>query len=103
MILEVYWDGLWTLSFGLSQFHGYGSWLMCEVAGPKHVQNKLVQNLSKVSRVTFRLIKTWEPLQNSKRHLGNLSGHHQSVDFVHHLQFTDMLYHSELCILMNSY
>jgi len=32
MILEVSWDGLGTLSFGLSQFHGYGSWLMCEVA-----------------------------------------------------------------------
>ena len=32
MILEVYWDGLWTLSFGLSQFHGHGSWLVCEVA-----------------------------------------------------------------------
>jgi hypothetical protein len=25
-------SGLWTLSFGLSQFHGYGIWLMCEVA-----------------------------------------------------------------------
>ena len=24
--------GLWTLSFGLSQPHGYGSWLVCEVA-----------------------------------------------------------------------
>ena len=32
MILEVPWDGLWTLSFGLSQFHGHGSWLMSEVA-----------------------------------------------------------------------
>jgi hypothetical protein len=32
MSLEVYWDGLWTLSFGLSQFHGHGSWLVCEVA-----------------------------------------------------------------------
>jgi hypothetical protein len=32
MILEVCWDGLWTLSFGLSQFHGQGSWLKCEVA-----------------------------------------------------------------------
>jgi hypothetical protein len=32
MILEVYWDSLWTLSFGLSQFHGHGSWLVCEVA-----------------------------------------------------------------------
>ena len=26
-------DGLWTLlSFGLSQFHGHGTWLVCEVA-----------------------------------------------------------------------
>jgi hypothetical protein len=32
MILEVCWDGLWTLSIGLSHFHGDGSWLMCEVA-----------------------------------------------------------------------
>ena len=32
MILEVSWDGLWTLSFGLSKFHGHGSWLVCEVA-----------------------------------------------------------------------
>ena len=32
MILEVSWDGVWTLSFGLSQLHGHGSWLVCEVA-----------------------------------------------------------------------
>jgi hypothetical protein len=32
MILEVCWDGFRTLSFGLSQFHGHGSWLVCEVA-----------------------------------------------------------------------
>jgi hypothetical protein len=32
MILEVCRDGLWTLSFGLSQFHGHGSWLVCGVA-----------------------------------------------------------------------
>ena len=31
MISEVCWDGLWTLSFGLSQFHGHSSWLVCEV------------------------------------------------------------------------
>ena len=30
---EVSWDsGLSTLSFGLSQSHGHGSWLVCEVA-----------------------------------------------------------------------
>jgi hypothetical protein len=32
MILRVSWDGLGTLSFELSQFHGHGSWLMCEVS-----------------------------------------------------------------------
>ena len=32
MISDVTWDGLWTLSFGLLQFHGHGSWLVCEVA-----------------------------------------------------------------------
>ena len=32
MMLEVCWDVLWTLSFGLSQFHGHGSCLVCEVA-----------------------------------------------------------------------
>ena len=32
MILEVCWDGLWTLSFKLSQSHGHGSWLLCELA-----------------------------------------------------------------------
>ena len=29
---RVCWDGLWTLSFGLSQCHGHDSWLVCEVA-----------------------------------------------------------------------
>ena len=36
MILEVSENGMGTLSFGLSQFHGNGSWLMCEVALSSH-------------------------------------------------------------------
>ena len=32
MTLEVCWNGLWTRSFGLSQFHGHGSWLVCKMA-----------------------------------------------------------------------
>ena len=32
MILKVCWDSLWTLSCGLSQSRGHGSWLVCEVA-----------------------------------------------------------------------
>ena len=31
MISEMSWDGLWTLSFGLSQLDGHGSWLLCEM------------------------------------------------------------------------
>ena len=30
------WEGLWTLSFELSQFHGHGSRLVCEVALRTH-------------------------------------------------------------------
>ena len=32
MSLEACWDGLGTLSYGLPQCHGHGSWLVCEVA-----------------------------------------------------------------------
>ena len=32
VILTTSCDGLWTLSFRLSQFHGHGSWFMCKVA-----------------------------------------------------------------------
>jgi hypothetical protein len=31
MIFEVCWDGLWALSFGLSQFRSHSYWLMYEV------------------------------------------------------------------------
>ena len=34
IISEVSWDGLWTLSFGLSQFHGHSSWLVCVKQSP---------------------------------------------------------------------
>ena len=45
---EVSWDALWTLSFGLSQFRGHGSWLVCEVAqGPVSIA---LQELSLVER-----------------------------------------------------
>ena len=27
------WDGIWTLSFGLSQCHSHGSWLVCVWSG----------------------------------------------------------------------
>ena len=31
MTLEVSWDGLWTLSFGLSQFLGHSTRLVCKM------------------------------------------------------------------------
>ena len=47
MILEVTWDSLWTFSFGLSQLHDHGSWLMCEVAlSVSHKDSKLVYSRS---------------------------------------------------------
>ena len=47
------WDGLWALSFGLSQFHGHSSWLVCEVALKLYV---IVYSLtSKMSPSTMSL------------------------------------------------
>ena len=37
MILEVSWDGLRTLSFGLLKFHSHGSWLVCKVASDHEI------------------------------------------------------------------
>ena len=34
MLLGVCWNGLWTLSFELSQFHGHGSWLVLQRRPP---------------------------------------------------------------------
>jgi hypothetical protein len=38
----VSWDGLRTFSFGPSQFHGYGSWLVCEVPAAKQQASRQV-------------------------------------------------------------
>jgi hypothetical protein len=61
-ILEVLWDGLWTLSFGLSQFHGHNSWFMCEVAlklvskqSYFHVQTYLIFTYLNVALTTMVL------------------------------------------------
>ena len=41
MILDMPWDGLWTLSFGLPKFHGHNSWLVCEVALTAHTPRNI--------------------------------------------------------------
>ena len=56
MILEVCWDGLWTLSFGLSQSHGSGSWLVCEVA--------LSLNLVQFDLVFHILLRLWDEVKS---------------------------------------
>ena len=49
----VCWDGLWTLSFRLSRFHGHGSWLMCEVAlSVKVLSSQLTFSSSKCQLIT---------------------------------------------------
>ena len=40
MMLEVGWDGLRTLSLWLSQYHGHGSWLVCEVTLSVEIADK---------------------------------------------------------------
>ena len=40
MILEVSWDGFWTLSFGLSQFHGHYSWLLVTSCIGREISNQ---------------------------------------------------------------
>ena len=52
MILEVSWDGLWTLSSRLSEIHGHGScscvkWPLCDFVGVRENETKnnaLLQN-----------------------------------------------------------
>ena len=60
MILEVCWDGLWTLSLGLSQCHGHSSWLVCEVA--LTIQSAQVLELEcQIKKKESRLFKTGIP------------------------------------------
>ena len=61
VILEVSWDGLWTLSFGLSQFHGNCSCLICEVSlGYYHALPNFYNNttLSSVANATCLVLNT---------------------------------------------
>ena len=48
MIWEVCWDGLWTLSFGLSQFHGHG----CKVYTDSYMALK--GSCCPVTRIIFK-------------------------------------------------
>ena len=54
MTLEVSCDGLWTLSFGLSHFHGHGSWLVCEMALMLHGNG-----LAKAAKMGFGRLPYW--------------------------------------------
>ena len=65
MILEVSWDSLYTLSFGLSHFHGHGFWLVCEVALSEcKVHVKIYMNSYMTSNES-RFMVTWIIFQKS--------------------------------------
>ena len=49
MILEVCWDSLGTLHFGLSQFHGHGAWLVFEVT----LRFTMVTALGRCALITY--------------------------------------------------
>ena len=51
MILEMSWGGLWTL-FGLSQFHGHGSSLLCEMV--------LNHGKGRLAKVGYHDANMWE-------------------------------------------
>ena len=61
MCLEVWWDGLRTRSFGLSQFHGHSSWLVCEVALISILGSQIIQ-LSRRKPLPNSSYKTWRKL-----------------------------------------
>ena len=58
MMLEVCWDGLWTLSFGLSQFNGHGSWL---AFGPLHTRDW--EPVTFITLQALSLVEKAEPVQ----------------------------------------
>ena len=46
-----------SLSFGLSQFHGHGSWLICEVALRVHPPGSLVEQwITNTQSLLFRML-----------------------------------------------
>ena len=65
MILEVCWDGLRTLSFGLSQYHGHGCWLVCEVA--LSIQDRTTRTVTQCP-VPLRVSKTCTERENGGCH-----------------------------------
>ena len=58
MILEVSWDGLWTLSFGLSQSLGHGSWRVWKWRLAPHV-------MLFVPLISFYFFFVWPRIINS--------------------------------------
>jgi hypothetical protein len=54
-MLEVCWDGLWTLSFALSQCHGHSSWLVALNSDSKPQNDNLCDLLCLTKWGTFRM------------------------------------------------
>ena len=57
MILEVCWEGLWTFSFGLSQFHSHVYWLVCEVALSREISDDLTLFYTRPSNIRVSILE----------------------------------------------
>ena len=89
MILEVSWGGLGTLSFGLSQFHGHGSWVVCDVTlGRLRLINGYVVECDKKKILTIlcaALFMVFSGTNNSEFHCA-ITFHYRSLFFTNKSQ-----------------
>jgi hypothetical protein len=60
MIMEVYWESLWTVFVGLSQFHGHIYWLVCEVALSREMSDDLTLLYTRPSNIRVSMLETDE-------------------------------------------
>ena len=98
MILEVSWDSLWTLSFGLPQLHGHGSWLVCTVALNNVMRTSNLINCTLFYQICFcnstvLTVSKWRPYHSILTGYGH---HHydsmlSSETCYHHLPFLTKL------------
>ena len=85
MILEVFWDGLWTLSFGLSQFDGHSSWLVCEVAlsaRDHHTSSTLIGGKSGASPSSLHTMLEWPTEYVNARWMSSLHGFLHGIEWI---------------------
>ena len=53
-LIEVCWDGLWTLFFGLLQFRGHSIWLICNGRGKPTASSLLADGFPLMAGLNFQ-------------------------------------------------